>query len=106
MAADIARIAALPKERYAIQLMTADERNHLAIESYLRTLGNELNADLILLLPTSNVSEPRVMVLYGNFDGTADAGPALTRLPARLSKFRPYIRPFGAIRNELRSRTP
>ena len=106
MAADNTRIAALPKERFAIQLMTADERKHLAIESYLRSLNSELNADLIMLLPTGSPKDPRVTMLYGNFVGPADAGSALRALPAGTTKFRPYIISFGAFRSDLRPQTP
>ena len=106
LATDAARIAALPKDRYAIQLMTADQRRQAAIETYLRTVGNELNSDLILVFPTGSVSDPRVTVLYGNFDGSAEASTELGGLPARIGKFRPYIRSFGAIRNDLRLGTP
>ncbi len=106
LATDAARIAALPKDRYAIQLMTADQRRQAAIETYLRAVGNELNSDLILVFPTGSVSDPRVTVLYGNFDGSAEASTELGDLPARIGKFRPYIRSFGAIRNDLRLGTP
>ena len=106
MAADAARIAALPKERYGIQLMTADQRGLAAIESYLRAASRELDPDLIMVFPTGNADNPRVSVLYGNFDGRTDAIAELGSLPARVSKFRPYIRSFGAIRNDVRSGAP
>ena len=106
MASDAIRVAALPKERFAIQLMTADERRHLAIETYLRTLRSEVNAELIMLLPTGSVKDPRVTVLYGNFVGPADAGSALRALPVGATRFRPYIISFGAFRSDLRPLTP
>jgi septal ring-binding cell division protein DamX len=102
MAADAARIAALPKEHYAIQLMTADQRQHLAIETYLRTSGGELNPELVWFLPTGSPENPRVTVFYGNFDGPSDAGAGMSALPARLSRFGPYIRSFGALLNDIR----
>lgn len=102
MAADAARIAALPKARYGIQLMTADQRGRAAIESYLRAASRELNPDLIMVFPTGSTDNPRVSVLYGNFDGRADAINGLGGLPAQVSRFRPYVRSFGAVRNDVR----
>ena len=100
--ADAARIAALPKARYGIQLMTADQRGRAAIESYLRAASRELNPDLIMVFPTGSPDNPRVSVLYGNFDGRADAINGLGGLPAQVSRFRPYVRSFGAVRNDVR----
>ncbi len=105
MAADAARIAALPKDRYGIQLMTADQRERPAIESYLRAVSRELNPDLIMVFPTGNADNPRVSVLYGNFDDRADAITGLGSLPARVSRFRPFVRSFEAVRNDVRSGT-
>ena len=106
IASDAARIATLSKDRYAIQLMNADERAQSAIETYLRVASQELKPDLIMVFPTGNALNPRVSVLYGNFDGPAEAGNEISSLPARLSKFRPYARSFGAIRDGARSATP
>ena len=106
MVADAARIAALPKERYGIQLMTADRRGQAAIESYLRAAGRELNPELIMLYPAGGGDNPRAIVLYGNFDGRGEAITALGSLPGSISKFRPYVRSFGAVRNDVRSGAP
>ncbi|MCY7387592.1 MAG: AAA family ATPase [Burkholderiales bacterium] len=106
LAADALRIATLPKNRYAVQLMTADERNQSAIESYLRIASNELKADSILLLPTGNVNDPRVTVVYGNFDGAPESTAEIGVLSARVSKFRPYVRSFCAIRADIRRNSP
>ena len=105
MTADAARIAALPKERYGIQLMTADQRERPAIESYLRAVSRELNPDLIMVFPTGNADNTRVIVLYGNFDDRANAITGLGSLPARVSRFRPFVRSFDAVRNDVRSGT-
>jgi type II secretory pathway predicted ATPase ExeA/septal ring-binding cell division protein DamX len=102
MAADAARIATLPKAHYAIQLMTADQRQYLALDTYLRATGSELNPDLVWWLPTGSPENPRVTVFYGNFDGANAAGAGIIALPARLSKFGPYIRSFGAVLNDVR----
>ena len=106
LAADAARIAALPKDRYAIQLMNADQRGQSAIETYLRAAGRELNPDLIMVFPTGSVDNPRVSVLYGNFDGPSDASAELGGLPARIAKFRPYVRSFGAVLDGIRTGVP
>ena len=106
IATDAARIATLSKDRYAIQLMSADERAQSAIEAYLRVASQELKPDLIMVFSTGNAVNPRVSVLYGNFDGSAEAGNEISSLPARLSKFRPYARSFGAIREGARAGTP
>ena len=106
IATDAARIATLSKDRYAIQLMNADERAQSAIESYLRVASQELKPHLIMVFATGNAVNPRVSVLYGNFDGPTEAGHELSSLPARLSKFRPYARSFGAIRDGARTGTP
>ena len=106
MAVDATRIAALPKARYAIQLMSADERGQSAIETYVRTASRELDPNLIMLYPSGSADNPRVSVLYGNFDGPSGASTALGGLPTRISKFRPYIRSFDAIRNDVRAGMP
>ena len=106
VSADAARIAVLPKERYAIQLMSADQRSQAAIDTYLRSASRELNPDLIMLYPTGTADNPRVGVIYGDFNGPADASAELANLPARVSRFRPYVRSFGAVRNDVRNGTP
>ena len=106
IATDATRIATLSKDRYAIQLMSADERAQSAIEAYLRVASQELKPDLIMVFSTGNAVNPRVSVLYGNFDGPAEAGNEISSLPARLSKFRPYARSFGAIREGARVGAP
>ena len=105
MATDAARIAALPKNHYAIQLLTADQRNDSAIDAFLRNAGRELKADMLLLFPSGNAGSPRVSVLYGNFEGPSEALTALAILPGSVSKFRPYIRSFGAVRDDVRTGT-
>ena len=106
LAADAARIAALPKNRYTIQLMNADQREQLAIQSYLRTASRELNAELIMVYPTGSAANERVSVLYGDFAGPSEGTAELGNLPARVSKFRPYVRSFGAVQDGVRLTTP
>ena len=103
---DSARITALPKDRFTIQLMSAEERGRSAIETYVTIASRELNAELIMLYPTGSAENPRVSVLYGNFDGATAAGAALGRVPTRISKFRPYVRSFDAVRNDVRQVAP
>ncbi|MEO8100937.1 MAG: hypothetical protein ABI790_00325, partial [Betaproteobacteria bacterium] len=102
MDADVSRLGALPANRYSIQLMTADSREKSAIETFLRAASRELNADRIMVYPAGTRENPRVSVLYGNYVERADASEEMLRLPARLTKFRPYVRSVGAIREDLR----
>jgi MSHA biogenesis protein MshM len=97
-----ALIAAQPNDRYAIQLMSAEQRSVSAIESYLQSASRELNTDLILVYPAGGAENPRVSVLYGNFNDRAEADTALANLPPRMARFRPYVRSFGAVRNDVR----
>jgi MSHA biogenesis protein MshM len=103
LSADAARISTLAKERYSIQLMSADQRAQPAIEAFLRVASRDLNPDWIMVLPTGGADNPRVSVLYGNFDGATEAATELASLPARVSKFRPYARSFAAIRENVRA---
>jgi type II secretory pathway predicted ATPase ExeA/septal ring-binding cell division protein DamX len=102
MAADVARLAALPADRYAIQLMTADQREKAAIESFLRAAAKELNPDKIMVYPSGTADNPRVSVLYGQFPERADATNEQTRLSPRLTQFRPYVRSIQAVRDDIR----
>ena len=102
MEADIARLGGLPANRYSIQLMTADPRETTAIENFLRAASRELNADRIMVYPAGTSVNPRVGVLYGSYVERADASEEMLRLPAKLTKFRPYVRSVGAIREDLR----
>ena len=104
MDADASRLGGFPANRYSIQLMTADPRETAAIESFLRAASRELNADRILVYPAGTRDNPRVSVLYGNYVERADASEEMLRLPAKLTKFRPYVRSVGAIREDLRPR--
>ena len=103
MGADVSRLAALPANRYSIQLMTADSREKSAIENFLRTASRDLNADRIMIYPAGTRDNPRVSVLYGNYVERTDASEEMLRLPAKLTKYRPYVRSIGAIREDLRS---
>ena len=104
MAADTSRIGALANNRYAIQLMTADQREKPAIEAFLRAASRELSAERIMVYPSGTVENPKVSVFYGDFGERTDATVEMTRLPPRLTQFRPYVRSFGAIRDDLRPR--
>jgi DamX protein len=106
IASDAALIATVQKERYAIQLMAGDQRNLPAIESYLQIANRELNADQILIYPAGSTENPRVSVLYGNFDDREAANAALGNLPARVARFRPYARSFAAVSSDVRVTTP
>ena len=102
MQADLKRISSLKASQYAIQLMTADAREKPAIENYLRVVSKELNPDRIMVYPTGTNENPRVSVLYGNYDERADANGELLGLPPKLQRFNPYARSFKAIRDDIR----
>lgn len=103
--ADLARMEKLPAARYSIQLMTADERERVAIETYLRAASRELNADRIMLYLSGTAENPKVSVLYGNYADRAEAAAELSGLPPKLTSFRPYVRSFQAIRDDFRPGT-
>ncbi|MBI3716267.1 MAG: AAA family ATPase [Betaproteobacteria bacterium] len=102
MEADVQRLEALPGDRYAIQLMTADQREKAAIENFLRTASKDLNPDRIMVYPSGTGDNPKVSVLYSNFPERADANGELAQLPAKLTQFRPYVRSIRAIRDDIR----
>jgi hypothetical protein len=103
MDADVARLAALPGDRYAIQLMTADQREKAAIESFLRVASKELNPDRVMVYPSGTLDNPKVSVLYSHFPERADAAAEISGLPTKLSAFRPYVRSIQAIRSDIRA---
>ncbi|MEI6738571.1 MAG: AAA family ATPase, partial [Pseudomonadota bacterium] len=102
--ADMARLEKLPKNRFSIQLMSADEREQRAIESFLRGASRELNPDRIMVYFSGTVENPRVGVLYGNYGERSEASAELSGLPVKLTQFRPYVRSFQAVRDDLRHR--
>ena len=104
MQADLSRLTGLPANRYSIQLMTADPREKSAIEDFLRAASRELNADRIMIYAAGTSENPRVSVLYGNFVERTDASEEMLRLPSWLTRFRPYVRSVGAIREDIRPR--
>jgi MSHA biogenesis protein MshM len=102
IAADAARIAAVPVNRFAIQLLTSDERERSALENFLRVANRELNADRVMLYSSGTKDNPKVSVLYGNYAERNEAAAELSGLPSKLTQFRPYVRSFQAIRDDAR----
>ncbi len=102
MEVDVQRLQALPGDRYAIQLMTADQREKSAIESFLRVVSKELNPDRIMVYPSGTSDNPKVSVLYSNYTERADANGELAQLSPKLTQFRPYVRSVSAIRDDIR----
>ena len=101
--ADRARLESAKTEHWSIQLMTADQRERSAIENYLKEVQRALKTDDIFLYPGGSKDIPRVSVTYGDFPSRSEAQTALTRLPQSLGQFRPYVRSFNAIREDLKS---
>jgi MSHA biogenesis protein MshM len=89
-------------ERWGIQLMTADRREQAAIENYLLEAGRVLKDEELLIYTSGTRDNPRIGVVYGDFANRAAAQSELAKLPQRLGQFRPYVRSFQAIRDELR----
>jgi septal ring-binding cell division protein DamX len=104
MDADFSRLSGMPANRHSIQLMTADPGEKAAIENFLRAASRELSQDRIMIYAAGTREKPRVSVLYGNFVERADATEEMLRLPSKLTRFRPYVRSVGAIREDLRPR--
>jgi MSHA biogenesis protein MshM len=100
---DRERLDSAKTEHWSIQLMTADQRERSAIENYLKDAQRMLKTDDIFLYPSGSKDIPRVSVTYGNFPSRGEAQAVLTRLPQPLGQFRPYVRSFQAIREDLKS---
>lgn len=102
MNADRARLTNLEGARYAIQLMTADERERGAIVDFLRAASKELNPDRIMVYASGTADNPKVSVVYGNFRERSDASAEMGQLSKRLAQFRPYVRSVNAVRDDFR----
>jgi MSHA biogenesis protein MshM len=105
MNADVLRLAALPENDSAIQLMTADPRESAGIENFLRIASRDLNADRIMVVPAGNQANPRVSVLFGPFANRVEATEALAKLSSAVKPYSPYVRPIKSIRDDLRPLT-
>jgi MSHA biogenesis protein MshM len=102
MNADVSRLNALPENHSAIQLMTADPRESVGIENFLRVVSRELNADRIMVAPAGNAVNPRVSVLFGPFANRIEATDALAKLSSAVKPYSPYVRSIKSIRDDLR----
>lgn len=102
MNADRTRLTNLEGARYAIQLMTADERERGAIVDFLRAASKELNPDRIMVYASGTADNPKVSVIYGNFRERSDASAEMAQLSKRLAQFRPYVRSVNAVRDDFR----
>jgi type II secretory pathway predicted ATPase ExeA len=100
--ADGNRLKGSQPERWAIQLLTADRRERSALENYLSDAGRVLKEDDLLLFASGTRDNPRIGVVYGDFASRAAAQSELAKLPQRLGQFKPYVRSFQAIRDDLR----
>lgn len=89
-------------QNWSIQLMTADQRERQALENYLSEARRVLKPDGILLFSTGSGDLPRISVIYGDYPNRAEAQSELSKLPQGVGKFRPYVRSFQAIREDMR----
>jgi MSHA biogenesis protein MshM len=103
---DRERLGAFSPNALAIQLMTADAREALAIEAFVRAADKELGQDRVVVTEASAAnaaSGARVSVIYGPFVERNAALLALSRLPPSAKRFTPYLRTIQAIRDDARS---
>jgi type II secretory pathway predicted ATPase ExeA len=87
---------------FAVQLMVADARERAYLSTYLADAERALTAEKVFFAETGNPDAPRIGVLYGPFEGKAEAADALAALPASLKQFGPYVRSLDAVRDESR----
>ena len=105
MQADIGRLNSSGAGGFAIQLMTADEREDTAIRDFLRAATRELEAERVMVFPSGSPENPKVSVVYGQFEERSVAQAEIARLSPRMRQFRPYIRSVAAVRADLRPQT-
>ncbi len=99
---DRRKLDSAPSQNWSIQLMTADQRERQALENYLAEARRVLKPDGLLLVSTGSRDLPRISVIYGEFANRVEAQSALTKLPQGVGQFRPYVRTFQAIREDMR----
>jgi len=95
-------LLASDSQRYAVQLMVTDAREHGYLENYLVEAARSLRPEQLYLVPAGNPEIPRLGVLFGTFGERSDASAALAALPESLMQFRPYVRPLEAVREDAR----
>jgi MSHA biogenesis protein MshM len=95
-------LLASDSQRYAVQLMVTDAREHGYLENYLVEAARSLRPEQLYLVPAGNPETPRLGVLFGTFGERSDASTALAALPDSLKQFRPYVRPLQAVREDAR----
>lgn len=104
VASDAAKLAIPPAERWTIQLMIADQSEKNAIESYLTEAGRQLGRESLLVYAAGSGERSRVGVIFGDFGSRREAQAELAKLSGRLSQFKPYVRSFQAIREDIKAR--
>ncbi|HEX7558703.1 MAG TPA: AAA family ATPase [Usitatibacter sp.] len=95
-------LLASDSQRYAVQLMVTDAREHGYLENYLVEAARSLRPEQLYLVPAGSPETPRLGVLFGTFGERGDASTALAALPESLKQFRPYVRPLEAVREDAR----
>jgi septal ring-binding cell division protein DamX len=79
-----------------------DARSRAYLESYLAEAGRAVEPGKLYVVPTGTADSPRYGVLFGSYDGKAEALAALGSLPAPLHQFKPYVRGLESVRDEAR----
>jgi MSHA biogenesis protein MshM len=103
MARDRERLATHAADALVVQLMTADPRESSAIEAFVRIADRELGADRVWVAPAGFGNAARISVIHGPFATREAALRALTRLPATVKRFTPYLRSVQAIRDDAKA---
>ena len=88
--------------RYSVQLMVTDPREREYLGTYLAEAGRLVDPQKLFVVSSGSSQSPRVGVLYGAYDGRAQATDALASLPAPLRQFKPYVRSVDSLREEAR----
>jgi type II secretory pathway predicted ATPase ExeA/septal ring-binding cell division protein DamX len=87
------------KATYSIQVLGTDNAEQL--KQHLNIIAKFVEINNIFVYRTIAKQKPFLTVLYGSFENRKDAQEALTKLPAQLRAYRPYLRTVQGIRSEI-----
>ena len=82
--------------------MATDPREREYLGTYLAEAGRLVDPQKLYLVASGSAQSPRVGVLFGAFEGRAQATDALGTLPPALRQFKPYVRSIETLRDEAR----
>jgi len=90
------------EDTFTIQLLGAE--NPQQLREHLNIIAKFVEINNIFVYRTTAKQKPYLTVLYGSYDSREAAQEALTRLPAQLRAFRPYLRTVQGVRSEIGQR--